>query len=87
MTEPMTDVKIRSLVRRQLIAALQDDLDGGELLTKEVWEQCETTDHQDAARRELVEIITAYSETRRVRIRHELVERHLQSASRAYPYR
>lgn len=57
MTEPMTDVKIRSLVRRQLIAALQDDLAGDELLMKEVWEQCETTDHQDAAGRELVEII------------------------------
>ena len=53
----LTNVKMRSLVRRQLIAALQDDLDGDELLMKEVWEQCETSDLEDAAKRELEEIL------------------------------
>ena len=57
MTDSMTDVKIRSLVRRQIICALEDDLTGGELLMKEVWEQCETFEHGDAARRELEELV------------------------------
>lgn len=50
-------VQIRSLVRRQVIDALEQDLIGGELLMKEVWEECETHDHVDAAKRELEEIL------------------------------
>lgn len=49
--------KIRSLVRRQIIFTLEDDLKGGELLMKEVWEQCETDDAVVAAKHELEEII------------------------------
>jgi hypothetical protein len=50
-------VQIRSLVRRQVIMALEDDLRGGELLMKEVWEECATEDHVEAAKRELEEIL------------------------------
>jgi len=52
-----TTPKIESLVRRQIIFALEDDLNGGELLMKEVWEECETPDHKIAAKQELVAII------------------------------
>lgn len=53
----MTPSQIRSLVRRQVLGALEDDLIGGELLMKEVWEQCETDDDVVAAKHELEEII------------------------------
>ena len=49
--------QIRSLVRRQIITSLEEDLKGGELLMKEVWEECSTDDHVDAAKRKLEEII------------------------------
>ena len=52
-----TMTQIRSLVRRQVIFALEDDLKGGELLMKEVWEECETDDHVVAAKHELQEIL------------------------------
>ena len=48
---------IRALVHRQIISALEDDLDGGELLTKEVWEQCETDEDVAAAKHELGQIV------------------------------
>jgi hypothetical protein len=53
----VTMTEIRSLVRRQIIFALEDDLKGGELLMKEVWEECETDDHVVAAKHELEEVI------------------------------
>jgi hypothetical protein len=53
----MTMTEIRSLVRSQIIYYLEQDLKCGELLMKEVWEQCETEDDVDAAKRELAEII------------------------------
>ena len=49
--------EIRSLVRRQLLHYLEEDLKGGELLMKEVWEVCATDDHVVAAKRELEEIL------------------------------
>ncbi|HSX22308.1 MAG TPA: hypothetical protein VLE97_05985 [Gaiellaceae bacterium] len=49
--------EIRSLVCRQLLFALEDDLRGGELLMKEVWEECSTDEHVAAAKSELEEII------------------------------
>jgi hypothetical protein len=52
-----TMTEIRSLVRRQILMHLEDDLKGGELLMKEVWEQCETDDHVVAAKHALEEII------------------------------
>jgi hypothetical protein len=52
-----TMVQIRSLVRRQIIEVLEEDLVGGELLMKEVWEQGQSEDHVDAAKREITEII------------------------------
>ena len=52
----MTDLEIRALVRKQIIYYLKEDLTGGELL-KEVWEQCETPDHEDVVKQELSEII------------------------------
>lgn len=55
MTSTMTE--IRSLVRRQLLYYLENDLKGGEELMKEVWEQCETDNHVVAAKHELEEII------------------------------
>lgn len=55
MASTMTE--IRSLVRRQLLWYLENDLKGGEELMKEVWEQCETDDHVVAAKHELEEIV------------------------------
>ena len=49
--------EIRSLVRRQLLYYLENDLKGDELLMKEVWESCETDDDVVAAKHELEEII------------------------------
>lgn len=49
--------QIRSLVRRQLMIAIQADLDGDEQLMKEVWEECETDDHEDAVKLELEEVL------------------------------
>jgi hypothetical protein len=51
------DKQLQSLVRRHIIFALEDDLRGGELLMKKVWEQCETDDDVVAAKHELEEII------------------------------
>jgi len=48
---------IRTLVHRQIISALEEDLDGGELLTKEVWEQCETDDDVATAKHALGQIV------------------------------
>jgi hypothetical protein len=53
----MKMVQIQSLVRRQIIMAIEDDLKGGELLMKEVWEECATDDHVVAAKHELEEIL------------------------------
>lgn len=52
-----TKSSIQALVRRQLLYYLEDDLKGGELLMKEVWEQCATDDNVVAAKHELEEII------------------------------
>lgn len=51
-------VQLRSLVRRHVIRALEEDLIGGELLMKEVWEECASYDHVEAAKRELEEILS-----------------------------
>jgi hypothetical protein len=48
---------IRALVCRQILFALEDDLKGGELLMKEVWEECRTDEDVVAAKHELEEII------------------------------
>ena len=53
-----TDLKIRALVRKQLIYYLKEEINGDELLMKEIWEQCETAEHVDAAKRELAEVVT-----------------------------
>ena len=53
----MIKASLQSLVRRQIIFALEDDLKGGEVLMKEVWEQCATDDDVVAAKHELEEII------------------------------
>lgn len=53
----MTQSQIQSLVRRQIIYYLKEDLEGGELLMKEVWEQCDTDDDVVTAKHELEEII------------------------------
>lgn len=63
----VTQTQIRSLVRRQVLFALEDDLKGGELLMKEVWEECETDDDVDAAKRELEEIIEFLRDRERCR--------------------
>jgi hypothetical protein len=55
--EDAGDAKIQSLVRRQIVYYLKEGLEGGELLMKEVWEQCETDDDVVAAKHELEEII------------------------------
>ena len=52
-----TASEIRSLTRRQLIWHLERDLRGGELLMKEVWEECETDDDVVAVKHELEEVI------------------------------
>lgn len=52
-----TKAEIRVLVCRQLRYHLENDLKGGELLMKEVWEECETDDHVVAAKHELEEIL------------------------------
>jgi hypothetical protein len=53
----VTQSQIQSLVRRQIIYYLKEDLEGGELLMKEVWEQCDTDDDVVTAKHELEEII------------------------------
>ena len=55
MTSKTTE--IRSLMRHQIVSALEEDLAGGELLTKEVWERCETQEEVTAARHELGQIV------------------------------
>ena len=52
-----TKAEIRSLVRRQLLYYLEDDLKGDELLMKEVWEECATDADVVEAKHELEEII------------------------------
>lgn len=63
-------VQIRSLVRRQVIVALEEDLIGGELLMKEVWEECRSHDHVEIAKRELEEIL-GWLRDREVRFRED----------------
>ena len=58
----MDDKQLQSLVRRHIIFALEDDLKGGELLMKEVWERCETDDDVVAVKHELEEIIEVLHE-------------------------
>lgn len=53
----MSKDKIRSLARRQIIAALEEDLQGGESLMKEVWEQCETDADVATAKGEMEAIV------------------------------
>lgn len=49
--------QIRQAVREQIAGALQDDLDGGESIMKEVWEDCADDDEDAAAKDELAKII------------------------------
>lgn len=56
-----SEVEIRTLVRRQLRELLKSDLDGGEDLMKEVWEQCATVSDVAVAKREIAEIIAYLS--------------------------
>jgi hypothetical protein len=60
----LSQAQVRTLTRRQIINALQDDL---ESLMKEVWEACETSDQADAVKHELEEIL-AWSRDRESRL-------------------
>ena len=64
-----SSAKIRALVCHQIITALQEDLDGGELLMKEVWEECASSatrgDDRLVASTELEEILTWLRERER----------------------
>jgi len=51
-------IEIRALTCRQLIYYLTEEVNGGELLMKEVWEECETEDHVEAVKWELTETIS-----------------------------
>ncbi len=82
--------KIRSLVRSQITFALEDDLRGGELLMKEVWEECETDGDVAAAKHELGEIIEGLrarqaSEARAPFSREEITARQVESFA-TYPF-
>jgi hypothetical protein len=62
MTEPprVSDARreeLAKLVREQVVAVLQDDLDGGESVMKEVWEACEDAAEDTAAEDALRAII------------------------------
>lgn len=57
--------QIRSLVRRQILYYLEEDLRGGELLMKEVWEECRTDEDVVCAKHELEEIIELLRERER----------------------
>lgn len=49
--------EIRKAVHHQIAGALQDDLDGGESIMKEVWEDCADEDEDAIAKDELAKII------------------------------
>lgn len=53
----------RALICRRvasaILFALEDDLNGGELLMKEVWEACETDEEIEIAKQEIARIIEA----------------------------
>lgn len=53
----MNTLEIINKVRRQIALALQDDLDGGELIMKEVWEDLDNKDDRKIAKDELRKII------------------------------
>ena len=44
-------------VREQIAIAIEDDLRGGELLMKEVWEDCETDEDEERAKAEMRRIL------------------------------
>ena len=56
----MQMVEIRALACRQLISHLKSELEGDELLMKEVWERCETDDHVEAVKWELEQEILPF---------------------------
>lgn len=51
--------EIRTDVRSAIIYNIKEDLDGGELLMKSVWENCEGDVEYDVVKRELKAIIAA----------------------------
>jgi hypothetical protein len=57
MVKPHDEARIRKAVRNQIIELLRHDLDGGELLMKEVWEQCGDVDEQKVAGDEIRAVI------------------------------
>ncbi len=46
--------RIRTMIRGLVLGAIRDDLEGGEVLTKEAWEECESDEDRRAARSELL---------------------------------
>lgn len=57
MIKPHDEARIRKAVRQQIIEAINNDLDGGETLMKEVWEECGDVDEQRVAKDEMREVI------------------------------
>ncbi len=53
----MKDSEVRRRVREQVASALQQDLEGGEAIMKEVWEEIEGDEQEDLANAELRSII------------------------------
>lgn len=49
--------KIRQAVRDTIIYYLKEDLRGNEYLMKNVWEECRNEDDDEAARKEMKQII------------------------------
>lgn len=54
---PARKAQIRRLVRDQIIAALEEELGGGESIMKEVWEEMETDQEHTEANAELKVVI------------------------------
>lgn len=58
----MREHEIRKAVRQQLICAIEDDMNDGERLMKEVWEELANNDEFDIAKDELRKIIERIKE-------------------------
>lgn len=57
MIKPHDEARIRKAVRTAIERVLQEDLDGNEMIMKEVWEDCGSMDEERVAKDELSQII------------------------------